>query len=66
MDPTELDSVMNKLMGSFMIRLARLSQWQYKIEIIFILKTMVSWYTEVVDVRGAFSHGEFEKGNQFT
>ena len=33
-----------------------------KIRIVFILMIMAGWYAELLDVRGAFLHGEFEKG----
>ena len=30
--------------------------------IVFILMIMAGWYAELLDVRGAFLHGEFEEG----
>ena len=34
------------------------------IRIMFTLMVMANWYAEVVDVRGAFLHGEFEEGTK--
>ena len=34
------------------------------IRIVFTLMVMAGWYTEVVNVGGAFLHGEFEKGTK--
>ena len=34
------------------------------IRIVFILMIMAGWYAELLDVRGAFLHGEFEKGTK--
>ena len=32
------------------------------IRMVFVLMVMAGWYAEVVDVRGAFLHGEFKEG----